>query len=150
MFASSSTTFSSGLANTFPFVSHAIQVGISEGNTNIMGPTTSFVASAVTQLSSPAGTSSACFEAVRSLEVEESPNLSSTSMRFRFLGFLSPLNVRSFPIAEEFLSVIVIVKSLERVPRAFFSMLIDLKSSVAPLDRTSYRGEIPERLASPH
>lgn len=87
-----------------------------------MGPTTSFVASAVTQLSSSAGASSSGFEAVRSLEVEESPNLSSTSMRFRFLGFLSPLNVRSFPIVEEFQSVVVVVKSLERVPGLPFSV----------------------------
>jgi hypothetical protein len=48
--------------------------------------------------------------------------LSSTSMRFRFLGFLSPLNVRSFPIVEEFQSVVVVVKSLERVPGLPFSV----------------------------
>ena len=94
--------FSSGLAKTFPFVSHAIQVGGSEGRTKIMGPTTSAVASAVTQLSSSAGASSSGLEAgvVRALEVEEPPNLSSTLTRLRFLGLGSPLNVRSLPIIE--------------------------------------------------
>jgi hypothetical protein len=104
--------FSSGLANTLPFVSHAMHVGGSDGRTNIMGPTTSFVASAVTQESSSAGASSSGFEAVSSLDVEESPNLDSKSTRFRFLGFLSPLNVRSLPILEV---VGDAVGSLERV-----------------------------------
>lgn len=90
--------FSSRLANTFPLVSHAIHVGGSEGRTKIIGPMTSLVASAVTQLSSAAGASSSAFEAVRAWEIEEgdgSSNLEATSTRLRFLVFLSPLNVRA-------------------------------------------------------
>ncbi len=93
--------FSSKLANTFPFVSHAMHVGGSEGRTKRMGPTMSPVASAVTQLSSSVGVASSGsgfgFEE-RDWEVDGAfSNLddTSTSTCLRFLDFLSPLKVRA-------------------------------------------------------
>jgi hypothetical protein len=91
---SPSTMFSNGLANTFPFVSQAKQVGGSEGSTMTIGPTTSFELSAETQESSCSAVDSvSVFEVARALLDDcPSPNFSATSTRFLFLVFLSPLN----------------------------------------------------------
>ena len=101
----SSIMFSSRLANTVPFASLARHVGLSDGNTKTIGPTTSGEASAVTQLSSSASSSFWGAGPERSLE-EDSPNFSSISTRFRFLTFLSPLNVNGLGMVRGCSSVI--------------------------------------------
>ena len=93
--------FSMGRAKTFPAASHARAVGGSLGKTNMMGPEMSLTASAETQLSSSPASSSASsgFGALTwrsGLSFWAVP--SAASVRFLFLGFLSPLNESGFTI----------------------------------------------------
>jgi hypothetical protein len=85
---SPSTMFSSVLANTLPFASHAKQVGVSVGKTMTIGPDMSVGASALTQESSFSASTGAsvvtCFEGAASASYGSAGLL-------RFLTFLSPL-----------------------------------------------------------
>lgn len=81
--------FSIGIVKTFPVASQDSAAGGDVGKTNITGPDISVTASAVSQLSSSATSSS-----VRA--VFDRASSSPPSVRLRFLTFLSPLNDSGF------------------------------------------------------
>ena len=83
--------FSTGLACTLPIASVARLVTGSLARTSMTGPDMSVTASADTQFSS----SSASAAVGGTLA---SSSLSSVRSRFRFFGFLSPLNESTFTI----------------------------------------------------
>lgn len=83
--------FSSSLAKTFPFASHAMQVAGCEGRANIIGPVMSVGASAVTQLSSSAASVASGAE-LAGTSAEERPASGLGALRLR--DFFSPLKDR--------------------------------------------------------
>lgn len=96
-----STMFSMGRAKTLPAASQASAVGGSLGRTIMMGPEMSVTASAETQLSSslssaPSSSGFAALSCRSGLSSGPAPAPSAASVRFLFLGFLSPLNVSGF------------------------------------------------------
>ena len=86
--------FSSSLAKTFPFASHAMQVAGCEGRANIIGPIMSVGASAVTQLSSSTVSITSGAELTGTSAEERSNFVASGSGALRLRDFFSPLKDR--------------------------------------------------------
>lgn len=100
--------FSSGLAKTFPFASHAMQVGFSDASTKMIGPAMSEGVSADTHVWSSGG-SSISFSAASAVGADCLRAFVfvlvpvSRSRCLRFFG-LSPLNVSGFTMVGSMIS----------------------------------------------